>query len=67
MSTIQLYGKLASKFFSCVFHTVVGLGLDWKLTVYFQELFFFSKAMALFVLVHNPAVLGELYTPLCPV
>lgn len=41
MSTIQLYGKLASKFFSCVFRTVVGSGLDWKLTVYFQELFFF--------------------------
>lgn len=62
MSTIQLYGKLASKFFSCVFHTVVGSGLDWKLTVYFQELFFFffSKSMALFVLVHIPAVLGEL-------
>lgn len=41
MSTIQLYGKLASKFFSCVFRAVVGSGLDWKLTVYFQELFFF--------------------------
>lgn len=63
MSTIQLYGKLASKFFSCVFRAVVGSGLDWKLTVYFQELFFFfffSKSMALFVLVRIQAVLGEL-------